>query len=161
MKLPPDFHNNTRWAGFSVYALYRIEKQLAGSGLEYSTTCLSFSGVLAGGEAPSTPYMAFPLSRDNFVGSRRLLIFYIPRVLFQMNRCTEIWASFQSNNPLVLKVEMCGIRLVYEQDIDEFVQTLVQCMLGCPDECHEFYYQNLLARVEELQRLLFTETILL
>jgi hypothetical protein len=147
--LPPDLHNNTRWMGFSVYALYTIYKQPATSSQD-PTILLSFSGLLAG-EAPVAPYMAFPLSQDIFSGSRRLLVFYIPRVLFGMNQCSDIWASFQSNNPRVLKVEMCGIRLVYEEDIEEFVETLVQCMLEGPDAYHEFYYRHLFAQVVELQ----------
>jgi hypothetical protein len=149
MQLPPDLHNNTRWMGFSVYALYSVYKQPAGSGQD-STIILSFSGLSAG-EAPSAPYMAFPLSKDIFSGSRRLLVFYIPRVLFGLNQCSELWASFQSNNPGVVKVERCGIRLVYEEDIEESVETLVQCMLECPDEYHESYYRNLFAQVVELQ----------
>jgi hypothetical protein len=138
--------------GFSIYALYTVDKQPAGTGQD-STISLSFSGLSAGDQdqAPFTPFQASPLSRDIFFGSRRLLVFYIPRLLFGLNQCSEILASFQSNNPGVVKVEMCGSRLVYEEDIEEFVETLVQGMLECPNEYHVSYHQNLLAQVAELQ----------
>jgi hypothetical protein len=145
MQLPPNLHNNTGWMGFFAYALYTVEKQAA----EYSTIVLNLFGVSAAGEAP---YRAYPQSRDIFFGSRRLLVFYIPCLLFGLNQCSDIWASFQSNNPrVVMKVEMCGIRIVYEQDIEEFVETLVQCMLECPNEYHQSYHLNLLAQVTESQ----------
>uniref|UniRef100_A0A2N9HQ95 Uncharacterized protein n=1 Tax=Fagus sylvatica TaxID=28930 RepID=A0A2N9HQ95_FAGSY len=44
----------------------------------------------------------------------------------------------------------CGIRLVYEEDVEEFVQTLVQCMLRSSVAYHEFFYQNLSHQVEEM-----------
>ena len=47
-----------------------------------------------------------------------------------------------------MKVRECGIRLVYEQDVEEFMETLVQCMLGSPEACHDCFYQNLSHQVD-------------
>ena len=49
MELPPDLHDNSRWLGFTVYALYTIEKQ--GDAFSYeqdstnSTILLRFSSL--------------------------------------------------------------------------------------------------------------------
>uniref|UniRef100_A0A7N2LDE7 Uncharacterized protein n=1 Tax=Quercus lobata TaxID=97700 RepID=A0A7N2LDE7_QUELO len=64
--------------------------------------------------------------------SGRLVVFYIPRWGFQLKQCDHIGASFESSDPTV-QFEMCGICLVYEQNVPEFVQFLVECMRLDPD----------------------------
>ncbi|KAF3953720.1 hypothetical protein CMV_020863, partial [Castanea mollissima] len=76
------------------------------------------------------------------------LNFYNPSVLLRLEECRHIGASFEHNKPDV-RVEECGLRLVYEQDVENFVQTLAQCMLESPDAYHECFHQNLLHQVEE------------
>ncbi|XP_050281499.1 TMV resistance protein N-like [Quercus robur] len=155
MELPPDLHDNSRWLGFTVYALYTIGKQ--GDAFSYkqdstnSTILLRFSSLSASDEVSFAPYTAFPLSRDIFgESSQRLLVFYIPRLLFGMNRCSHIGALFESNNPGV-QIGMCGIRLVYEKNVEEFVQTLVEYMLGTPEVYHQAIYLNLIDQLGKLQ----------
>ena len=60
-----------------------------------------------------------------------------------MNRCSHIGALFESNNPGA-QIGMCGIRLVYEKNVEEFVQTLVEYMLGTPEVYHQAIYLNLM-----------------
>ena len=155
MELPPDLHDNSRWLGFTVYALYTIEKQ--GDAFSYeqdstnSTILLRFSSLSASDEVSFAPYTAFPLSRDTFdESSQRLLVFYIPRLLLGMNRCSHIGALFESDNPGV-QIGMCGIRLVYEKNVEEFVQTLVEYMLGTPEDYHQSIYLNLMNQLGKLQ----------
>ena len=138
MQLPPDVHYNSTWLGFTVYALYGIQMKQAGYKLD-STILLHYSGV----SVSFAPYPAFSLSGDLFDGSsQRLVVFYIPRRVFQLNRCNHIGAVFESGDPDV-QVEMCGIRLVYEQDVEEFVQSLVEYMLGSPDANHQSFSEHL------------------
>ncbi|KAK7821177.1 hypothetical protein CFP56_037905 [Quercus suber] len=81
---------------------------------------------------------------------QRLLVFYIPRLLFQLSSCSHIAALFKSNGPGV-KVDMCGIRLVYEQDVNKFVQTLVEYMIECPEAYHQSISLNLLDQIGMMQ----------
>ena len=152
MQLPSDLHDNSRWMGFTVYAIYTVQKQEAGlSCMQDFTILLRFSCLSTIDEVPLLTYTAFPLSRDAFdESSQRLLVFYIPRLLCEMNRCSHIEALFESDNPS-LEVEMCGIRLVYEQDVEDFVQTLVEYMLGNPDVYHPAIYENLEVQLRKLQ----------
>lgn len=152
MELPPTLHDNSTWLGFTIFAFYRVDEQQVGlSNKPDSTIFLRFSSLSASDEVPLTPYIFYPFSRDVFVeSSQRLMVFYLPREHFQLNRCSHIWASFGSDNQAV-KVEMCGIRLVYEQDVQEFVQTMFQWMLETPIAYHPSLYQNLLVQLEQLQ----------
>lgn len=79
----------------AVSAFYKIDKQQpAGShGSQDPILYVSFSSIIASDEGPLAPYMACPLSRGIFVASYRLLVFYIPCILFQLNCCSQIWAS--------------------------------------------------------------------
>ena len=140
MQLPPDVHDNSTWLGFTVYALYGIQMQPAGFSYKLdSTILLLYSGL----SVSFAPYQAFPLSGDVFDESlQRLVVFYIPRRVFQLNRCNHIGALFKSGDPGV-QVEMCGIRLVYEQHVEEFVQTLVEYMLGRLDANHQSFSEHL------------------
>jgi hypothetical protein len=151
MELPPNLLDNSTWMGFTIFAFYTVDKQRAGSSYKQdSTIFLSFCSLPAGDEVPLAPYIAVSFSRDIFVELSRLLVFYKPRMLFQLNPCSHIWASFGSDNRDV-KVEMCGICLVYEQDVEGFVQILVQCMLETPDAYQPSLYQNLLAQLAQFQ----------
>ena len=67
------------------------------------------------------------------------MVFYIPHLFLSLAGCRHVGASFERNNPGVM-VKECGIRLVFEQDVEEFMETLVQCMLGSPDAYHDFFF---------------------
>ena len=151
MNLPPNLQDTMTWMGLTVCGFYTAHKQRAGSRYNQdSTIFLHLFSRSASGEVPFAPVIAFPHSRDTFVeSSGRLCIFYIPGKLFQLNQCSHIWGSFGSNNE-GLKVEMCGMRLLYEQDVEGFEQTLLQCMLEIPKAYHPSLYQNLLAQLAQL-----------
>lgn len=149
LKLPAHLHDDSTWLGFTVYALYTIEKHRAGFEQD-SRIFLRFSGI-SEDQVPFAPYTAFPLARDDFdESSQRLLVFYIPRLLFQLSSCSHIAALFETNDPGV-KVDMCGIRLVYEPDVNEFVQTLVEYMIECPEAYHQSISLNLLDQIGMMQ----------
>ena len=151
-KLPSNLHDNSRWLGFTIYALYTTQMQRNGFNYKQdSTIFLRYSSFSASDEVYFAPYTAFPHSGDVFdESSLRLVVFYIPSLLFQLNRCSHIVASFESDDPCV-QVEKCGIRLVYRQDVAEFVQALVEYMLGSPDTNQHSFSKNLSHQLGMLQ----------
>ncbi|KAH0996226.1 hypothetical protein GBA52_020090, partial [Prunus armeniaca] len=54
-----------------------------------------------------------------------------------MNKWEGIIAAFSSVTEGV-EVELCGIRLVYEQDLKGLIQTITQCIINSPP----VYYQR-------------------
>ena len=153
MDWPPNLHDNPRWMGLAVYALYTIDKQRDVSSYKQNPTVfLRIFSLSASGEVPLAPGIDIPLSKDICMKPLQqiLSIFYIPRKVFQLNRCSHIWASFRSDNRDV-KVQMCGIRLVFEHDVEGYLQTLVQCMLEIPTADLPFFYRTLLSQVAEIR----------
>lgn len=73
------------------------------------------------------------VNEENFVGTHQLSIFHIPRVHFpeQLRLCSLLAASFDSLTPAV-EFEMCGIRLVYEQDLEGLIKTITHCAVRNP-----------------------------
>ena len=136
--------------GIAVCAYYTVHKQPAISGDNKDlTSFLNFYSPLVSHRVCLTHHRVFQESKDIFVESpHRILVFYIPHVLLRLEECRHIGASFEHNKPDVW-VRECGLRFVYEHDVEKFVQTLAQCMLESPDAYHESFYQNLLHQVEE------------
>ncbi|XP_030935991.1 TMV resistance protein N-like [Quercus lobata] len=150
MKLPANLQEEKRLMGIAVCAYYTVNKQLVGySENQDLTSFLNFYHPLSSNEV-LTRHKVFQDSKDIFVGSScRILVFYLPHMFFGLKGCAYIEASFEHNNSGV-RVKECGIRLVYEQDVEEFVQILVKCMLQSPEAYHNFYYQNLVDQVRKM-----------
>ena len=150
IKLPTNLQRDGRWMGIAVCAYYTVQERLAISGDNKDlTSFLNFYNPSVSHRVCLTRHRVFQESKDIFVeSSHRILVFYIPQVLLRLEECRHIGASFEHNKPDV-RVKECGLRLVYEQDVENFVQTLAQCMLESPDAYHECFYQNLLHQVEE------------
>nr|XP_023903894.1 uncharacterized protein LOC112015694 [Quercus suber] len=148
IELPANLQRNGRWMGIAVCAYYTVQERPAISGDNKDlTSFLNFYNPLVSHRVCLTRHKVFQESKDIFVdSSHRILVFYIPHVLLRLEECRHIGASFEHNKPDV-QVKECGLRLVYEQDVEKFVQTLAQCMLQSPDA--ECFYQNLLHQVEE------------
>ena len=155
LQLPPGVHDDSKWLGFTVYALYGIQMQRAGFSYKLdSTIFLSHYSLSASDEVSFAPCTDISLSGDVFVessqDSQQLVVFYIPRRVFELNRCSHIDALFKSGDPGV-QVEMCDIRLLFEKDLEEFVQTLVVYMLGSPDANHQSISEHLSHQLRMLQ----------
>ncbi|CAL9025792.1 unnamed protein product [Prunus brigantina] len=65
---------------------------------------------------------------DDNEGSHRLLIVHIPCVRFpeHLNRCHFIQALFGCRTPGV-EVELCGIRLMFKEDLKGLIETITRC----------------------------------
>ena len=150
MPLPPDVHDDPKWLGFVIYVLYGIQMQSAGFSFKLDLTVF----LRSSDEVSLAPYTVFPLSRDvsdeSPQDSQRLVVFYIPRQVFQSNQCNQIGASFKSGDTAV-QLESCGIRLVNEQNVAEFVPALVEYMLGNPDSNHQSWSEHLSHQLGMLQ----------
>ncbi|XP_050253813.1 uncharacterized protein LOC126699887 isoform X2 [Quercus robur] len=148
IKLPSNLQREGRWMGIAVCAYYTVQERPAISGDNKDlTSFLNFYNPLVSHRVCLTRHRVFQESKDIFLeSSHRILVFYIPHVLLRLEKCRHIGASFEHNKPDV-QVKECGLRLVYEEDVENFVQTLAQCMLESPDA--ECFYQNLLHQVEE------------
>jgi hypothetical protein len=145
INLPPNLYDNKRWMGFALYARYAINDQATASRDNlHSTISRNFFGLLDTDDHDLECFMVFPLSRDVFVESHRLLLFYVPRLFFtdKLNQRSCIRAAFGSFSPGV-EVEMCGSRVLIQEDLKGLVQTIAGCILRSPDKYHQGYSRSL------------------
>ncbi|KAM1441118.1 hypothetical protein ACFXTO_009269 [Malus domestica] len=124
--LPPYLHNDEKWAGLSLYVVCSLPQGVQFGRIYYE--CHLYTPIEAVGVEALMHRLMLWSPLDNNVGSHRLLIVHIPRVRFpeRLNRCRFIQALFGCRTPGV-KVEMCGMRLVYDQDLKGLIQTITHC----------------------------------
>ncbi|XP_075648613.1 TMV resistance protein N-like [Castanea sativa] len=147
LELPPNWCNST-WMGFSLCALFRINCY------GYSSERYSLKGhVKAYGDMPHlTSKVIKETSFEVVIGETsfdfnvcHLWLLYWSRddLLGKPandHECSWINVVFDSNSPSV-EVIKCAVRLINEQDVGEFNQTIVQCDVASEGlDCvhHEF-----------------------
>ncbi|XP_050252990.1 TMV resistance protein N-like isoform X2 [Quercus robur] len=137
IELPPNWCNS-RWMGFALCALFRINCY------GYSSESYSLKGhVKALGDLPQHTFKVIgetsfevvigETSFDYSVGHLWLLYWSRDDLLgthWNGHECSQINVVFDSNSPSA-EVIKCAVRLIYEQDVAEFNQTTAQCSTSC------------------------------
>ncbi|XP_075648612.1 TMV resistance protein N-like [Castanea sativa] len=119
---------NSRWMGFALCAFFRINCCC------YSTERYSLKGhVIALGDMPHGPHYIFEVligetSFEYSVG--HLFLLYLSRDDWLSTgrnyQCNQIKVVFDTNSPRV-EVIKSAVRLIYEQDVEDFNLTIAQC----------------------------------
>ena len=117
IELPPKWCNST-WMGFALCA------HMDGYSSKYGLTAL----VTACCDPWPYNYFAHRIS-DTIYGWGQICLMYLSRddwfAEVPNRECSEIEVVFETKDSL--KVLECGVRLVYEQEVEEFNQTIAQC----------------------------------
>ena len=131
IELPPNWCNS-RWMGFALCAFFRINHSCYSSE-RYSLKC----HVIALGDMPHGPHRTFEVAigETSFKYSvGHLWLLYLSRddwpAIGWNYQCSRIKVVFDTNSPRV-EVIKCAVRLIYEQDVEEFNLTIAQCSSGC------------------------------
>ncbi|XP_075649786.1 TMV resistance protein N-like [Castanea sativa] len=151
MSLPPNLNDDKRWIGFALYASFAVHNEHQTVSRD-SKVSRSFFCLLCTEDGCLQSFIVLPLTRDIFVESHRLLVLHIPRVFFthKLNQRKSIRALFGGFNNSDLniinsdvEVEVCGMRMVFEQDLEGLVQRIFDCISSSPDIYHQGYRQGL------------------
>ena len=130
IELPPNWCNS-RWMGLALcacmdktYAIDLIAHVTALGDMPHSHYTFEISSSVIGDKTALGISLGFlPFEIDD---QSHIWLLYVSRdTLFATVRngeCSQIRVSFKC-----LAVRMCGARLVYEQDVEEFNQTIAQC----------------------------------
>lgn len=80
------------------------------------------------------------LHQGAFNDSHQLWVNYEPRSVYpyRINKWRHLRISLITNSSNT-KVVSCGARLLYKHDLDKFVQTIIDSVLGSSLNLHEFY----------------------
>ncbi|KAH7516751.1 hypothetical protein FEM48_Zijuj10G0168100 [Ziziphus jujuba var. spinosa] len=142
--LPANILDDKSWIGLSLYATLKMSpsdllKNYSDSKIappllhiDLHSHGSSISHIKTLDNLPITPH------------SQQLFLFHIPQVYFeehQLNRCWGISALFRTSIPNV-EVERCGIQAIYEKDLENVIEMITECQLGCADNeqlCYQAY----------------------
>ena len=117
IELPPNWCNST-WMGFALCA--RMDGYHSSYGFR--------AYVRAFRDQSTHIYCAYGIFKTIF-GWGQISLMYLSRddwfAQVPNGECSEIEVEFDNN--VRLKALECGVRLVYEQEVEEFNQTIAQC----------------------------------
>ena len=136
--LPPN--NDSTWMGLVLCAYFAIDvNPTAHFDILDSDTPYDLIYHLETNVGSVKPLDAYHLTKENLKMLQQggcILLSYERRGSFQncRNQVNCIKASFTTNCP-GLKVEKCGLRLLYHYDLEEFEQTISKSMNSLPNDC--------------------------
>ena len=144
ISLPPNLYDDKEWIGFDLYACFAVH--------EDPSVSRNFICLLSTEDGCVQSFIIFPLARDKFVEPYRLLLFHIPRVFFtqKLNQHNSIRAMIGSYGSGGVEAEVCGMRIVYQQQLEEFVKIIIDCILHSPVVYHQGYHQSLVDQVNSM-----------
>ncbi|KAM5574750.1 hypothetical protein ABKV19_013941 [Rosa sericea] len=127
IKLPQNLHKSKKWMGFAICASLVEEVGQTMKNDSYRVHVILRTGDKSGMSVAGVFGHARPLSEER----HQLLIIYIPRAQTPEVLLTQTLTSamdfYISDSPYV-KVQRCGFRIVYQEDIQGFADTIIRCM---------------------------------
>ncbi|PON51854.1 TIR-NBS-LRR-like protein [Parasponia andersonii] len=140
---PSNLSDDKTWLGIGLYVVLHWRTDVPLDNLDSNAPFLVVDFLTNGGILLHTAL--FSLRRDSLVGQHRVLLFHVPRVCFpeqQLNQCQQIIALFSTTLPDHVGIGMCGIHLLYQQDLKRFVEVITRCTLGTPGVYYSRYYHT-------------------
>lgn len=145
IKIPPNLHKDKKWMGLAFFVVFAVD--------ENSPNSHSFSYQVENDEYTMTRESILYLNAKLFDDSHQLWLFFEPRAVYsyRLNQWRHLCVSFICNNS-DFKAVRCGARLVYKQDVEEFINTIVNNVLSSPADLHEFYDQTYVESMSSMIR---------
>lgn len=136
-----NLHKNKKWMGLALCASFVVDKHTVQN--DYQVFCRL--------QRARSHSVGFNMSLDcktvMMPGTHQLLVLYIPRAvipeLFIQTPSEEICTVYTTRSPGV-RVELCGLRVLYPQDLPEFVQTIMHCIFRSSGAPPEVVYNKLI-----------------
>ena len=144
--LPPNLYNDSSWMGLVLCAYFAIDvKTTAHFDIPDSDTPYELSYHLETNVGSVIPIDGHRLTKEDLVMLQQggcILLSYKGRGSFRncLNQVNCIQASFITNCP-GLKVEKCGLRLLYHYELEEFEQTMSHSMNNSSSDDWDLIHQ--------------------
>ena len=144
--LPPNSYNDSSWMGLVLCAYFAIDvKTTAHFDIPDSNTPYELSYHFETNVDGVIPIDGHRLTKEDLVMLQQggcILLSYKGRGSFRncLNQVNCIQASFITNCP-GLKVEKCGLRLLYHYELEEFEQTMSHSMNNSSSDDWDLIHQ--------------------
>lgn len=126
-----DLYHDERWVGLELYVELIRRPSLSSANLNEENSLVL--DLYAHGTRGTEPVMTYPLIIDGRYGYN-CVICHVPRQCFMefLNQCQSITALFR---PMTsdLEVEMCGTRLLYDNDTASLIKEIIEPTLKTKD----------------------------
>ena len=156
MWLPPDLYDNPDWMGFAFCAVFSFHKHPTAVCKNLNSEFAHiFSCHLKTNLGCMSPLFFHGIHEDDVLISLHqrsfIWVSFIPRVILASHwrRCTWVEFSFLSGSPDVSPLK-CAVDLLYEQNLQKFTRTVVQCVISYVDylyvirgSCKKAVYERL------------------
>ncbi|KAL4017387.1 hypothetical protein IC575_020939 [Cucumis melo] len=131
IKLPPNLHKDKKWMGLAFFVVFSVD--------ENSPKSHSFSYQVDNDEYSMERESILYLNKDLLHDPHQLWLFFEPRAVYpyRLNQWRHLRFAIVCNNS-DFKAVLCGARLVYKQDIEGLIDTVVSNVLSSPVEFQEF-----------------------
>lgn len=143
--LPSNLSNNDNWMGIVICTAFSIhdypDSIFSNLNSEESIKLLCH---LRTDKHCLNPAPMYSITKEKFIWTHLygfIWISYIPRLLLTELSVLSYMEARTYGNHLSLKVDKCGIRLLFKQDVGEFEKELIQCWTSFfenLDSIHEF-----------------------
>ncbi|KAF3432371.1 hypothetical protein FNV43_RR27111 [Rhamnella rubrinervis] len=132
--LPKNMFDDKSWVGFSLYVVL----EMSPSDLHKIYSCSETPPMLhidLHSHGNSISHIKSFTNLPIIGYSRQIFLFNAPRVYFrkELNQCWGVSTLFRTSIPDV-KIEMCGIRVIYEQDLGDLTNMITECELNTPED---------------------------
>ncbi|PON40622.1 hypothetical protein TorRG33x02_339970 [Trema orientale] len=121
--------NDKSWSGLAICAAFFIhpynKHQIISSDMPLKILC----HLTTSGKYCLNPVPVFSITKEKLKWLDHGLVWltYIPhKLLIELNGESSVVVRIYSEAPY-LKVKTCGVRLLYDQDVDQFKETIIQC----------------------------------
>ncbi|XP_062025752.1 TMV resistance protein N-like [Rosa rugosa] len=128
IELPQNLHESRKWMGFAIYASLVEEV-----GKTMNEAYYQLSVALKAGNKSLRVYEELAQFRPLSEQHHKLLVIYIPRaqipeVLFTQTLTTAMDFIISFNDSPHVKIQTCGFRILYQEDIQGFADTIIRCV---------------------------------
>ena len=128
--LPPNW-SNSRWMGFALCACLYASYMPTTVEAFGKTTGLR-ARVIALGDMPHS-HCVSEIFFGMTLGANHICLLYLSRddwfAAGWKGECSQFEVVFETTNPSLVP-QKCGVSLIYEQDVEEFNQSIAQCRNG-------------------------------
>ncbi|XP_062025777.1 TMV resistance protein N-like [Rosa rugosa] len=141
IEIPQNLRKSEKWMGFAIYL--SIAEKVRHILEENEEVKYRVYLRLRIGESSKRVSRELEHFKSSSEVRHQLLVFYIPRAeipkeLFtQTSSTTKMLISFRIDSPYV-KFQIAGMRFVFQEDMQEFAQTIIKCMEK--EDSLEFYH---------------------
>ena len=161
IQLPPNLHDDSDWIGLALCAAISVDKYA--TRFSHQLICLWDTDI---GRVEPSPVYNITKEKFMWLYLRGFIwVSYIPRKLWSedLNLCSSIEATIgqpleeiekatvghlpeekkngNSRMPFPLVSEKCGLRLVYQKDMQELQETIIKCVTSPFDNNVEYIHQ--------------------